>query len=88
MGRMDSSRYHCIARELAVKKSKSADDPAMLTILFGLGLILLSYVLQGTVLYLAFGPLWAFLYLMSLPIGAYWAAFKDHPERVALPVVS
>ena len=77
-----------IARELAVKKSKSADDPAMLTILFGLGLILLSYVLQGTVLYLAFGPLWAFLYLMSLPIGAYWAAFKDHPERVALPVVS
>ena len=76
-----------IARELAIKKSKSADDPAMLTILFGLGLILLSYVLQGVILYLAFGLIWALLYLVTLPIGAYWAAFKDHPERVALPVI-
>ena len=76
-----------IARELAIKKSKSADDPAMLTILFGLVLILLSYLLQGVILYLAFGLIWALLYLVSLPIGAYWAAFKDHPDRVVLPVV-
>jgi 1-acyl-sn-glycerol-3-phosphate acyltransferase len=76
-----------IARELAIRKSKSADDPAMLTILFGLGLILLSYLLQGVILYLVFGPIWALLYLMTLPIGAYWAAFKDHPERVVLPVI-
>ncbi len=76
-----------IARELAIKKSKSADDPAMLTILFGLALILLSYLLQGVILYLVFGFIWSLLYLVSLPIGAYCAAFKDHPERVALPVV-
>src|SRR6266550_3577042 len=76
-----------IARELAIKRSKSADDPAMLTILFGLLLILLSYLLQGVILYLAFGLMWALLYLVSLPIGAYWAAFKDHPDRAALPVV-
>jgi 1-acyl-sn-glycerol-3-phosphate acyltransferase len=76
-----------IARELAIRKSRNADDPAMLTILFGIALILLSYLLQGVILYLAFGLLWSLLYLASLPIGAYWAAFKDHPERVALPVI-
>jgi len=59
----------------------------MLTIVFGLVLVLLSYLLQGVILYLAFGPIWALLYLVSLPIGAYWAAFKDHPDRAALPVV-
>ena len=69
-----------IARDLAVKQSKSPDDPAMLTIIFALGLILVSYVAQFAVVAALFGPWWAAVFVATLPIGAYWAAHTNHPE--------
>ena len=67
-----------VARDLAVKRSKSPDDPAMMTIIFSLVLILLSYVVQFAVVTGLFGPLWAFAYVVSLALGAYWAAYIHH----------
>ncbi len=67
-----------IARDQSQKRSRNADDPAMLTIIFGLGLILASYVIQFSILAIAVNPWIALLYTATLPVGAYWAAFKDH----------
>lgn len=69
-----------IARDMAVKRSRNPDEPAMLTILFALVLILLSYVAQFTVVSLVLNPWWAAVYIATLPIGAYWAAFRHHPR--------
>ena len=68
------------ARELALQRSKSPDDPAMLTIIFALLMILASYVVQFIVAAALLNPWWAALYIATLPVGAYWAAFRDHPE--------
>lgn len=71
-----------IARTLAVKRSGDADQPAMLTMLFGIGLVLLTYSVQVAVIGLLVRSFWiASLYLASLVIGAYWAAFEKHPHR-------
>lgn len=67
-----------LARDIAVKRSKSPDDPAMLTIIFTLVLILLSYLIQFVVVTALFGPWWATAYIASLAIGAYWAAYINH----------
>ena len=67
-----------VARDLAVRRSKSPDDPAMMTIIFSLVLILLSYVVQFAVVTALFGPWWASAYIVSLAIGAYWAAYVSH----------
>lgn len=67
-----------IARDIAVGRSKSPDDPAMLTIIFSLVLILLSYVLQFAVVTALFGPWWAAAYIVTLALGAYWAAYVNH----------
>lgn len=72
-----------IARDLAVKRSKSPDDPAMLTIIFSLVLILTSYATQFAVVAALFGPWWAVLYISTLPLGAYWAAFTNHPSALS-----
>lgn len=77
-----------IARELAIRKSRTPDDPAMLTILYGLFFILASYALQFSVLLLVAGFWWAAAYLATLPIGAYWIAFKDHPTAIRTPLVA
>lgn len=66
------------ARDLAVKKSRNPDDPAMLTIVLALVFILLSYVVQFVVVSLLVNPWWAALYVATLPIGAYWAAYSTH----------
>lgn len=68
------------ARDLALRRSKSPDDPAMLTIIFALLMILGSYVVQFAVVTALLGPWWAAAYVATLPIGAYWAAFKDHQQ--------
>jgi 1-acyl-sn-glycerol-3-phosphate acyltransferase len=68
------------ARDLAVRRSRTPDDPAMLTIIFALILILASYAVQFIVLALLLNPWWAVLYVATLPLGAYWAAFKGHPK--------
>jgi 1-acyl-sn-glycerol-3-phosphate acyltransferase len=68
------------ARDLAVRRSKSPDEPAMLTIIYALVLILASYLLQFAVVTALLNPWWAALYVATLPFGAYWAAFRYHPR--------
>ena len=68
------------ARDIALAKSKSPDDPAMNTIVLSLVLILISYAVQFAIVCLLAGPWWAALYVATLPFGAYWAAYKNHPE--------
>lgn len=70
------------ARDLAVHQSRNPDDPAMLTIVFALILILASYIIQFAIITVLAGPWWAVLYVATLPAGAYWAAFRDHPQPV------
>jgi 1-acyl-sn-glycerol-3-phosphate acyltransferase len=67
-----------IARDLALKRSRSPDDPAMLTIIFALVLILVSYAAQFAIVTALFSPLWATLYVTTLAVGAYWAAYTNH----------
>lgn len=68
------------ARDLAVKRSKNPDDPAMLTIIFALLFVLASYAAQFAVVTALLNPWWAALYVATLPFGAYWAAFRYHPR--------
>lgn len=71
-----------IARSLAVKRSTNADEPAMFTIMFGVGLVLLTYVIHLTIVgVIVHSFLFDCLYLAGLLSGAYWAAFQQHPRR-------
>jgi 1-acyl-sn-glycerol-3-phosphate acyltransferase len=70
------------ARDIAVKRSRNPDDPAMLTIVYGLVFILLSYAVQFAIVTALLNPWWAALYVATLPFGAYWAAFKNHPRQI------
>ena len=67
-----------IARDLAVKRSTNPDDPAMLTIVIALVLILFSYAFQFAAIAALLNAWWAALYVSTLPLGAYWAAFTSH----------
>ena len=69
------------ARDLAVKRSRNPDDPAMLTIIFALLFILASYAAQFVVVSALLNPWLAALYVATLPLGAYWAAFRNHPRQ-------
>lgn len=71
------------ARDLAVSRSRNPDDPAMLTIVFALVLILLSYAAQFIVVSFLLNPLWAAIYVATLPVGAYWAAYSGHRDQVS-----
>jgi hypothetical protein len=71
-----------IARSMAVNRSTDADQPAMLTIMFGIGLVLLTYVVHLTIVgMIVHSFLFGCLYLAGLLSGAYWAAFQQHPRR-------
>jgi general stress protein CsbA len=71
-----------LARRIAVKRSVDADQPAMLTIMFGIGFVLLAYVIQLTILGTLVRSFWlSTIYLVSLLAGVYWAAFERHPRR-------
>jgi 1-acyl-sn-glycerol-3-phosphate acyltransferase len=71
-----------IARNLAIKRSTNADEPAMFTIIFGIGLVLLTYVIHLTIVgVLVHSFVLDCLYLAGLLSGAYWAAFQRHPRR-------
>ena len=71
-----------IARTIAVKRSTDADQPAMLTIIFGIGFVLLTYAIHLTILGVLIHSFWvSSLYLAGLLSGAYWAAFEQHPRR-------
>jgi 1-acyl-sn-glycerol-3-phosphate acyltransferase len=77
-----------VAREIAIRKSRTPDDPAMLTILYGLFFILAAYAMQVAILWVFVGFWWAAGYLITLPVGAYWAAFKDHPTALRAPLIA
>lgn len=71
-----------LARNLAVRRSRDADQPAMQTIVLATGLILLTYAVHFAVVDALVHSIWiSGLYVASLLTGAYWAAFKDHPRR-------
>jgi 1-acyl-sn-glycerol-3-phosphate acyltransferase len=71
-----------LARSMAVKRSTDADQPAMFTIMFGVGLVLLTYVIHLTIVGIVIHSfLFGCLYLVGLLSGAYWAAFQQHPRR-------
>jgi 1-acyl-sn-glycerol-3-phosphate acyltransferase len=71
-----------IARALAIRKSTNADEPAMFTILFGLGFVLLTYAVHLAIVgFVAHSFVAVLLYLALLVTGAYWAAFEQHPRR-------
>jgi 1-acyl-sn-glycerol-3-phosphate acyltransferase len=71
-----------IARRMAVRHSTDADQPAMFTIMFGVGLVLLTYVVHLVIVGIAVRSfLFDCLYLAGLLGGAYWAAFQQHPRR-------
>ncbi len=70
-----------VARALALMQSSDADQPAMFTMIFGIGLVLLTYVVQIAVVGALVHSFWiCSLYLASLLTGAYWAAFEKHPQ--------
>lgn len=68
------------ARRQALRVSVDPGEPAMYTMTFGFGAIILSYVVEVTVAALLFGWLVSLLLLSSLIAGAYWAAYANHPE--------
>jgi len=71
-----------IARSIAVRRSSNADEPAMLTILFGVGLVLLTYIIQLAIVGTIAHSIWiGSIYLLGLLAGAYWAAFEKHPRQ-------
>lgn len=58
------------ARVIAMRSVDSAADPAMRTIVAGTALVLAFYLLQGAAVALVAGPLFAGIYLVSLPVAA------------------
>jgi 1-acyl-sn-glycerol-3-phosphate acyltransferase len=81
-GRLTHQTPVRIARNIAVSRSTNADEPAMLTILFGIGLVLVTYAVHLTIVGALAHSVWiGFIYLIGLLTGAYWAAFESHPRR-------
>lgn len=67
------------ARALAVARSNSADEPAMLTMLYGMGLVTAFYAIHLAVVgILTRSVLLSTLYLAALITGAYTTAFEAH----------
>ena len=72
-----------IARDIALRRSKDADQPAMLTIMFGTGFVLLTYAVHLAIVgTLVHSFVISVLYLAALLTGAYWAAFEKHQRRL------
>jgi 1-acyl-sn-glycerol-3-phosphate acyltransferase len=67
------------ARRQAVRLSADPGEPAMYTMTFGFGAILVSYVVEVTIVGLLLGWVAGLLFLVSLITGAYWAAYANHP---------
>jgi hypothetical protein len=64
---------------MAIKRSTSADEPAMLTIVFGIGMVLLTYAIHLTIVGAITHSFWIdTVYLGGLLGGAYCAAFQQH----------
>ena len=65
---------------MALRKGGDEDQPAMLTIVYGLGIIALYYLAVGIVAGFVGGIPLALVLILALGTGAYWAAFKDRPR--------
>ncbi len=66
------------ARNLAIRKGGDEDQPAMLTIVYGLGIVALYYCIVGIVAGFVGGFALALVLILALGTGAYWSAFaKD-----------
>lgn len=61
-----------LARSMAVRTSRTPDEPAMRTIVAGLVLVLAFYAIQTTAVVLLVGWVTGALYAVSLPISASW----------------
>ena len=71
-----------IARRWALDMSTNPDEPAMFTIVIGLGLVLATYAIHFTVVDVLTHSFWiALAYLGALIVGAHWAAFEPHLKR-------
>jgi hypothetical protein len=67
------------ARRLVARKARDADQPAMLTMVVATGLALLVYAISFAVVNTLVHSAWiSALFVASLLLGAYWAAFEDH----------
>jgi 1-acyl-sn-glycerol-3-phosphate acyltransferase len=70
-----------LARNAALRHSRDADQPAMLTIVIGFGFVLLTYAIHFAVVdALVHSILITGLYIATLMVGAYWTAFRNHPR--------
>ena len=73
-----------LARAIARRTSRTPEDPAMHTLVVGLGLVLAFYVLQTALVCWWAGPGWGALYLLSLPAAARWDfRFRERMRRAA-----
>jgi peptidoglycan/LPS O-acetylase OafA/YrhL len=71
-----------MARRLALKISTDPDEPAMFTIVIGVGLVLATYAIHLALVGTLAHSFWiTSIYLMALLIGAHWAAFEPHVKR-------
>jgi uncharacterized protein (DUF983 family) len=62
--------------------STDPDQPAMFTIVIGVGLVLATYAIYLAVVGAIAHSFWiALLLLAALLIGAHWAAFEPHLNR-------
>lgn len=83
-GRLNHFIPLAAARWASRRWSRSPEDPAVYTLGVGLGLVLLSYIIQTAIVWSIAGPVWAPLYLVSLPTAATWdIRFRDRMRRAA-----
>jgi 1-acyl-sn-glycerol-3-phosphate acyltransferase len=66
-----------IARRWALAQSEDADQPAMYTMVFGLAIVLLLYLVVGVTLCVVAGPIVALVAVASLVVGAHAAAYVE-----------
>jgi Flp pilus assembly protein TadB len=72
-----------LARTIALQRSTDADQPAMFTILFGVSLVVLTYVVQVALVGLLLRSVFvAAFYLGTLVCGAYCAAFRQYGRHL------
>ena len=71
-----------IARRWALNRSTDPDEPAMFTIVMGVGLVVATYAIYLAIIGAFSHSVWiALLLLATLLVGAHWAAFEPHVNR-------
>ena len=71
-----------IARWLALRGARNRDEPAMNTLLFGVALVLLAYVLLTAAVWIFFGAWWALAFFVTLiPSASSDLRYGDRARR-------